>query len=147
MEKGIGSRKRQRGRLNDGSPNPIDVHVGRRVRLFRSIAGLSQEALAERLGITFQQVQKYERGSNRISASRLYDMSSALDKPVSAFFDDMADVTKDNSPAKTSGGSVDVGELDPTLRRVTLELVRAFHAIKSPSQREAVYSLAKELSK
>src|SRR3546814_10152347 len=71
--------------------NPIDVHVGRRVRLRRTLLGMSQEQLGDALNITFQQVQKYERGSNRISASRLWDIGQILDVPVSFFFDDMSD--------------------------------------------------------
>jgi transcriptional regulator with XRE-family HTH domain len=67
-------------------PNPIDVHVGSRVRLRRNMLGLSQEKLGEAIGLTFQQVQKYERGANRIGASRLHDLSRVLDVPVSFFF-------------------------------------------------------------
>src|SRR4028118_420756 len=70
-------------------PSPIDVHVGGRVRLRRTLLGMSQERLGEALGLTFQQVQKYERGVNRIGASRLFDLSRVLDVPISFFFDDM----------------------------------------------------------
>ncbi len=70
-------------------PSPIDVHVGSRVRLRRTLLGMSQERLGEALGLTFQQVQKYERGVNRIGASRLFDLSRVLDVPISFFFDDM----------------------------------------------------------
>src|SRR4028119_625057 len=70
-------------------PSPIDVHVGSRVRLRRTLLGMSQEKLGEALGLTFQQVQKYERGVNRIGASRLFDLSRVLDVPISFFFDDM----------------------------------------------------------
>ena len=71
------------------SPNPIDVHVGKRLRLRRTLLGMSQERLGERLGLTFQQVQKYERGANRIGSSRLFELGQILDVPVSFFFDDM----------------------------------------------------------
>jgi transcriptional regulator with XRE-family HTH domain len=70
-------------------PNPIDVHVGSRLRMRRMLVGMSQEKLGEHLDLTFQQVQKYEKGSNRISASRLFDMARILDVPVQFFFDDM----------------------------------------------------------
>src|ERR687896_162580 len=70
-------------------PNPIDVHVGKRLRLRRTLLGMSQERLGELLGLTFQQVQKYERGVNRIGSSRLYELGQILDVPVSFFFDDM----------------------------------------------------------
>ena len=71
------------------TPNPIDKHVGSRVRMRRMMLGMSQEKLGERLALTFQQVQKYERGVNRIGASRLFDLSRVLDVPIGFFFDDM----------------------------------------------------------
>jgi S-adenosylmethionine synthetase len=76
---------------SQGNPNPIDVHVGSRVRLRRTLLGMSQEKLGEAIGLTFQQVQKYERGVNRVGASRLFDLSRVLDVPISFFFDDMPD--------------------------------------------------------
>ena len=76
---------RHPGRRKGDKPNPIDVHVGSRVRLRRNMLGLSQEKLGEAIGLTFQQVQKYERGANRIGASRLHDLSRVLDVPVSFF--------------------------------------------------------------
>src|ERR1700759_1086976 len=88
-----------RGRRPAGKPNPVDVHVGSRVRLRRTLLGMSQEKLGEAIGLTFQQVQKYERGANRIGASRLFDLSRVLDVPVSFFFDDMT-----NDPAGRQGG-------------------------------------------
>jgi transcriptional regulator with XRE-family HTH domain len=88
-----------RGRLSDGAPNPIDVHVGARMRLRRTLLGFSQEAMGGLIGLTFQQVQKYERGANRISASRLYDICRALDVPSSYFFDGMTDNTQALSPS------------------------------------------------
>ena len=75
--------------MPDGRPNPIDIHVGKRIRLRRLALNLSQETLAELLGITFQQIQKYENGGNRISASRLWDCACVLDVPVQFFFQDM----------------------------------------------------------
>src|SRR5437016_10124339 len=85
--------KRRGGRPKIDTPNPVDVHVGSRVRLRRTLLGMSQEKLGEAIGLTFQQVQKYERGANRIGASRLFDLSRVLDVPVSFFFDDMAHET------------------------------------------------------
>jgi transcriptional regulator with XRE-family HTH domain len=73
----------------DSRPSPIDIHVGSRVRLRRTLLGMSQERLGDALGLTFQQVQKYERGVNRVGASRLFDISRVLDVPISYFFDDM----------------------------------------------------------
>src|SRR5271168_5216569 len=79
---------RRPGRRKLDGPHPIDVHVGSRVRLRRNMLGLSQEKLGEAIGLTFQQVQKYERGANRIGASRLMELSGVLDVPVSFFFDE-----------------------------------------------------------
>ena len=90
---------RRPGRRKGDKPNPIDVHVGSRVRLRRNMLGLSQEKLGEAIGLTFQQVQKYERGANRIGASRLHDLSRVLDVPVSFFFDDMDPVRAPAIPA------------------------------------------------
>ena len=78
--------------------NAIDVHVGKRIRLRRTLLGYSQEHLAHGLSVTFQQVQKYERGSNRVSASRLWDISQLLEVDISYFFDDMSSSTQSNSP-------------------------------------------------
>ena len=80
------SKRRPGGRMASlGKPNPVDVHVGSRVRMRRTLLGISQEKLGQALGLTFQQVQKYERGANRISASRLRDISQILDVPSSYF--------------------------------------------------------------
>src|ERR1700693_3559843 len=79
------------GADKEGRPSPIDIHVGSRIRLRRTLLGMSQERLGEALGLTFQQVQKYERGVNRVGASRLFDLSRVLDVPISFFFDDMPD--------------------------------------------------------
>src|SRR4051812_13651265 len=87
-----------RGRMPSGKPNPVDVHVGNRVRLRRTLLGMSQEKLGESLGLTFQQVQKYERGANRIGASRLWDLSRVLDCPVAFFFEEMDRETESASP-------------------------------------------------
>src|ERR1700739_1133494 len=88
-----------RGRMPSGKPNPVDVHVGGGVSLRRPLLGMSQEKLGEAIGLTFQQVQKYERGANRIGASRLHDLSRVLDVPVSFFFDDMDPVRAPAIPA------------------------------------------------
>src|SRR5215204_866273 len=79
---------RRPGRPRMETPDPIDIRVGARLRLRRNMLGLSQERLGEAIGLTFQQVQKYERGANRIGASRLHELSRVLDVPVAFFFDD-----------------------------------------------------------
>src|SRR3546814_15381805 len=101
---------------------------------------MSQEQLGDALNITFQQVQKYERGSNRISASRLWDIGQILDVPVSFFFDDMSDDTAAHSPRRMKSGNVkdeyEENPTDPMARRETLELVRAHYSINNPSLRD-----------
>ena len=82
--------RKSSGRMaSKGFPNPIDVHVGQRVRQRRTLLGMSQEKLAEAIGLTFQQVQKYERGANRVGSSRLFDLARVLDVPIAYFFEDM----------------------------------------------------------
>lgn len=86
----------------DQTPHPIDVHVGARVRMRRKLLGFSQEKLADQLGLTFQQVQKYERGANRVSASKLYEIGQALDAPVSYFFEGLDQAEAPEEPAAIS---------------------------------------------
>ncbi|MEQ8393866.1 helix-turn-helix transcriptional regulator [Thalassobaculum sp.] len=130
--------------------NPIDVHVGRRVRLRRTLLGMSQEQLGDALNITFQQVQKYERGSNRISASRLWDIGQILDVPVSFFFDDISDDTAAHSPRRMKAGGVkdeyEENPADPMARRETLELVRAYYSIKNPNLRKRITEMVKSVA-
>ncbi|MGH6954098.1 MAG: helix-turn-helix domain-containing protein [Alphaproteobacteria bacterium] len=130
-------------------PNPIDVHVGQRVRLRRTMLGLSQEKLGDALGLTFQQVQKYERGANRIGASRLYVLSQALDVPVSFFFDDLAREAGGTGAARNPGLESGRASFEPDsfTKRETLELVRAYYKIADPDVRKRVFDLAKALSR
>jgi transcriptional regulator with XRE-family HTH domain len=132
-------------------PSPIDVHVGGRVRLRRTLLGMSQEKLGDALGLTFQQVQKYERGVNRIGASRLFDLSRVLDVPIGFFFDDMPDAlgVGGSMSARRSYGLAEQQEGfdDETLhRRETLELVRAYYRINDSSVRKRVFELIKSLT-
>ncbi|MDI3309119.1 MAG: helix-turn-helix transcriptional regulator [Acetobacteraceae bacterium] len=131
-------------------PSPIDVHVGSRVRLRRTLLGMSQEKLGEALGLTFQQIQKYERGVNRIGASRLFDLARVLDVPIGFFFDDMPDsmgsgLTAPRRPIGLSDAQ-DGFEDDTLHRRETLELVRAYYRITDPSVRKRVFELIKSLT-
>ncbi|BDG70859.1 helix-turn-helix domain-containing protein [Roseomonas fluvialis] len=132
--------------------SPIDVHVGTRVRLRRTLLGMSQEKLGEALGLTFQQIQKYERGVNRIGASRLFDLARVLDVPIGFFFDDMAPELGGNAANRSRGAAFGFAEgqdgfEDDTLhRRETLELVRAYYRITDPSVRKRVFDLIKTLS-
>jgi transcriptional regulator with XRE-family HTH domain len=143
-------RRASAGRPKTGKPNPIDVHVGSRVRLRRTLLGMSQEKLGEAIGLTFQQVQKYERGANRIGASRLFDLSRVLDVPVSFFFDDMP-AEAANAPVdddEAAGGEEKTGgyEPDPMAKRETLELVRAYYRINDASVRKRLFELTKAVA-
>ena len=130
--------------------NPVDVHVGARVRLRRTLLGLSQEKLGESVGLTFQQIQKYERGANRIGASRLFELSQILDVPISFFFDDLSDEVENSRRPFCEGThdhEQDIVEIDPLARRETLELVRAYYKIADPSVRKRLFEMTKALGR
>ena len=115
-------------------PHPIDVYVGSRVRRRRTLLGLNQTQLGEKLGISFQQVQKYENGANRISASRLYQMTRILEVPVSFFFDGLVEGASMWSPD------------DILVKRETLEFVRAYYRIGDPAARKHLFELIKAMA-
>lgn len=121
-------------------PNPIDIHVGQRLRLRRTLLGLSQETLGEAVGITFQQLQKYERGANRISASRLFNLSQVLGVPVTFFFEDLP------APGVESAEPSETQEFESMARRETLELVRAYYRIPEENVRRRAFELIKALA-
>ncbi len=136
-----------RGRLATGEPNPVDVHVGARVRMRRMWLGITQEKLGEAIGLTFQQVQKYERGANRIGASRLWDIAQVLGCPMSFFFEEMEEDTAKSSPRNLDGATSDLhanGDLGK--ERQALELMRAFYRIPDYSVRNRICDLAKSLA-
>ena len=141
------STSRRRGKLPDGNPDPVDVHVGTRLRLRRTLIGMSQEQLAAALNITFQQVQKYERGTNRISASRLFQASRALGVPVSWFFEEMTDsaAAASATPGVVAGEKAGIDPDRKLLRRETLELVRAYYSITDVRLRRRLYEMAKAM--
>ncbi len=131
-----------------GMPSPVDVHVGARLRQRRTLLGMSQTTLGDAIGLTFQQVQKYERGSNRISASRLFDLSQVLDVPVEYFFGDMPAGVVGGSPATEKRGRAKKPpsyELDPMATRETLELVRAYYKIEDANVRNRLRELTKAI--
>lgn len=139
----------------EGRPSPIDVHVGSRIRLRRTLLGMSQEKLGDALGLTFQQVQKYERGVNRVGASRLFDISRVLDVPISFFFDDMPEGLQDTPVSGPRGRTYGFSEAqepfgagldDHMTKRETLELVRAYYRITDPAVRKRVFDLIKILA-
>ncbi len=124
------------------NPNPVDIHVGSRVRLRRTLLGMSQEKLGAALNLTFQQVQKYERGTNRIGSSRLYQLSRILDVPVSFFFDDMPVSGHGGAPGLSEDGQ-ETFDHENLSKRETLELVRAYYRIKNPDVRKRLFELIK----
>jgi transcriptional regulator with XRE-family HTH domain len=146
--------KRQRkssGRMaSKGYPNPIDVHVGNRIRLRRTLLGISQVTLAEAIGLTFQQVQKYESGANRVSSSRLVDMANVLDISIPYFFEEMSRDVQNQTPSMLMNAKVQP-EIDqekhPMARRETLELVRAYYRITDPVVRRRLADLVKAVAK
>ena len=131
-------RPHSRGRTPDGGPNPIDVHVGGRIRLRRTLLGMSQEQLGEALGLSFQQVQKYERGGNRVSGSRLFDMARVLDVPVGFFFDDMPDCVAAASPSGLHSGAAAPDVQNAEFCHLELDLMRAFRRIKGNDVRSSI---------
>ncbi len=118
-------------------PNPIDIHVGKRLRARRIFLGMSQDDLAKKVGITFQQLQKYERGTNRVSASRLYLLSRVLDVPVDFFFEGFEKEVAAQS--KLPGGQ------DPIDSPESIEVLRAYHSVKDPAVRRHVLDLIRGL--
>ena len=135
------------------NPDPVDVHVGARLRLRRNLVGMSQEQLGKASALTFQQIQKYERGINRMGASRLFQLAQLLRVPVYWFFEDL--------PPKLSGQLSQTGDNDNRMasiegtlahdnqllqRREALELIRAYYRIADPKQRRRVYELIKSMA-
>jgi transcriptional regulator with XRE-family HTH domain len=133
-------------------PDPVDVHVGARLRLRRNLIGMSQEQLGKASGLTFQQIQKYERGTNRMGASRLYQLARFLDVPVSYFFEELPvpGASKGVQGLSDSGQAMPEGAPQNDNRilqsRETLELIRAYYRITDSKQRRKVYDLIKSMA-
>jgi transcriptional regulator with XRE-family HTH domain len=130
-------RKKATGKYGRGTgvPHPVDVEVGERIRTRRLLLGMNQETLAAHLGLTFQQVQKYEHGANRVSASRLAEMAKALDVPIRYFFDG---ITADAELSPEQQRRRDLMRLPETI-----ELVRLFYAIPDEKVRQQFLDLVK----
>jgi transcriptional regulator with XRE-family HTH domain len=131
-----------------GKRHPVDVHVGERVKQRRKLLGMTQTDLGDAIGLTFQQVQKYERGANRIGASRLLAIARVLDVSIDYFFEDMPPEVAAISPATKGRGKAEklpMDELDPMVKRETLELVRAYYKIEDAEVRKGVYQLTKAM--
>ncbi len=122
-----------------GVPNPIDVHVGGRIRMRRLLLGMNQETLANALGLTFQQVQKYEGGANRVSASRFSAMAEILGVPISYFFGDLRPDDAEISPE-------DRQWREYLQRPETIEFIRLYYAIPDPKIRHQFLEMAKTVA-
>lgn len=123
------------------TPKPVDIHVGNRLRLRRTLLGMSQEKLGTALGLTFQQIQKYEKGANRIGSSRLYEIGRILGVPVAYFFEAFED-DRDPLPEMEGIGRFDQSKL---MDRETIELIRAYYSIDQGEVRHQVFELMKTL--
>ncbi len=142
-------RRRTKKQTSRG-PNPIDIHVGARVRLRRNQLGLTLMTLAKAVGVTYQQLQKYERGVNRVGASRLFNLGRALDVPVSFFFEDLSPAAAGGGKRRTRGLSeapAAVLEPDSLSKRETVELIRAYYLVTDPGLRKRVLDLMQALGK
>ena len=132
----------------------VDVHVGKRLRQRRTLLGMSQTKVGTAVDLTFQQIQKYERGSNRISSSQLFEFAKVLDVPVSYFFDEMPANALDGRPMSGRGRKgfsenvtpFEPKEKDPLIKRETLELVRAYYKIRVASVRDGVAKMIKTIA-
>ncbi len=150
----IDKKKAKKAQLRSENPDPIDIHVGSRLRMRRNLIGLSQEQLGKSLGLTFQQIQKYERGINRMGSSRLFQIAKKLSVPVAYFFEEIpasfaaaaqpgfADTEQaalEDAPGKQS-------DYDILRRRETLELIRAYYRIQDDKRRRKVYELIRSMA-
>ncbi len=126
-------------------PNPVDIHVGRRIRLRRTLMGMSQEKLGTAVTLTFQQIQKYESGANRVGSSRLFQFSKVLSVPVSFFFDDMPPEVS-GAPAGLREDTVPFND-DIMTKRESLNLVRHYYRLPNERIRKHIRDLLAELAR
>ncbi len=130
------------------TPNPVDIHVGSRLRLRRMMLGMTQNTLAKALDLSFQQIQKYERGTNRMGSSRLYQLSRILDVPIAYFFDGAPKGGTARARRSGSGDSqAQSKSINPQAKRETLLLVRAYTRIADPAVRKRLLEMARAMSK
>ena len=146
--------KKNSALIEKNEPNPVDKHVGARIRLRRNILHLTQQKLADLLGLTFQQVQKYEKGLNRVGASRLWDISRVLEVSMDFFFEDMDNEVATQSPRMLKANEKYIlaekqhtFKDDPMNRKETLELIRAYYKIPNRKIAKELYELIVMLSK
>ena len=126
-------------------PSPVDAHVGGRLRMRRVLLGMSQEAVGDKLGLTFQQVQKYEKGVNRIGASRLFQLANILGVPVQYFFQDMP-LIAESDPPTVEGHAREATIMEFLRTNDGMELTKAFLRISDIRSRRAILELARSLA-
>ncbi len=137
------------GSRRDSRTAYVDSHVGNRLRERRILLGMSQTRLGESLGLSFQQIQKYERGIDRISVGRLVHMAEVLDVPITYFFDELSGPSEDggsDGELLKRGSNGSPGQEDPMSKRETLELVRAYYQIGQPELRKQVFALVRSIA-
>ena len=134
---------RRRKTIAEHGPDPVDIYVGHRLRQRRTLLGISQGKLADAFGVSFQQVQKYERGTNRISASRLHLLTKILDVPVGYFFEGLPNHLENREELE----NVEIGTPDRMTSRETLELVRAYYRITDPDIRRRLADLIRAVGR
>lgn len=127
-------------------PTAVDAHVGQRVQLRRMMMGLSQKDLAQICGVTFQQIQKYETAGNRISASRLFELSAALETPISFFFAGLPGYVEENARQPRVSRVREPGREDPLNKNESLQLINQYWKLSSDTQRELVMRLLRSLN-
>jgi transcriptional regulator with XRE-family HTH domain len=134
-------------------PDPVDIHVGKRIKLRRTMLKISQDQLANEIGVTFQQVQKYESGHNRVSASRLFNIANFMTCPISYFFEDFEHGQRIHLNKPLNSGDINYKQTltpnsnDPMLKTETLEVVRAYWKISNTELRMSIKELLTNLSK
>ncbi len=127
-------------------PNSVDEHIGQRVQLRRTMMGLSQKDLANICGVTFQQIQKYETAGNRISASRLFELSTALDTPVAFFFAGLPGNVPDETRSGRASRIANPSEDDPLAKNESLQLIKLYWKLPNDEQRKIVMQMIRALN-
>lgn len=147
-------RNPRRSSAEGDEPNPVDIYVGQKLKARRNLIGITQETLAESTGITFQQIQKYEKGKNRLSASRLFQFSRVLDIPVSYFFEGFFSTDSGiglqggfaDNDQEPIGSDVEAAD-DIMLKKETIDLVRTYYTIKDDKLRKDFLKMLKQMAK
>ncbi|WP_409741503.1 helix-turn-helix domain-containing protein [Ferrovibrio sp.] len=125
--------------------NSVDVHVGNRLKLRRAMVGMSQDRLGQLVGLTFQQIQKYEKGANRIGASRLFQFATILDVPPAYFFEGLQGHRVEARNGRLLEPAVSSGDQLPSFSREDVELLRAFHQVQQPGLRRRIIDLVRAM--